>query len=161
MENDVKLLRSALRSENISYIPNFATIMQALKLSNDDMSSETVHIPTRFFKFLISLILLSQGFDEDAYRKANPDIDQAIRSGKIESAWVHFVFTGYFEHRDTEQYEIDETWYKKRYVDIAIAVRKGQLKAKDHYVQTGRHEGRAASAADERLKSIWAAALTR
>lgn len=38
-------------------------------------------------------------FDEDAYRTANPDVDAAVRSGLIASAWEHFCSFGLREGR--------------------------------------------------------------
>lgn len=38
---------------------------------------------------------------------------------------------------------VDERWYLKRYPDVAVAIRKGQVKsASQHYFQAGIYEGR-------------------
>jgi hypothetical protein len=161
MESDLKVLRQFLRGEICCYIPDASDLLSGLKLTKADLKGNTVTIPTSLFKFLLSTLLVAENFDEAAYLAANSDVAEAVRKGQIESGWVHYVTTGYFEGRSPGAYKIDVSWYRKRYPDVARAERRGQLHVADHYARVGRAESRAASAGDERYQAIFKAALRR
>ncbi len=124
------------------------------------VSHDTVTIPTKLFKFLLSAMLAEMRFDEAAYREKNPDVAAAERNGEIKSLHEHFVGTGWFEGRSAGDYKIDEAWYLTTYRDLAVALRRGLISdLKKHFTETGRFEGRAASADQEKWRAKWDDAL--
>ena len=155
MQCDLKIIKEFLRGSETCYLPAFAEVLSVLNMTSFDLERDRVEIPTRFFKFLISVQLVAQPFDEEAYLTENPDVAEAIRRCKVESGWSHYVTNGYFEGRSPGGYTIEESWYRRKYPDVGFAERRGELKASEHFANTGRHEGRAASEQDEKFKAIW------
>jgi len=92
---------------------------------------------------LISQLLQGVEVDEEWYCKTYPDVAQAIASGVIESAQVHFVFNGYFEGRLPFEMKVDDAWYAQTYPDIGEAIRAGTIpSATEHFQEFGYGEGR-------------------
>ncbi len=84
-------------------------------------------------------------FDEQFYRKQNPDVDAAIKAGFLNSGKEHFVKYGQFEGRDPHLL-FDQDFYLATNKDVAAAVSKGQITAWQHYQDYGWREGRDPSA---------------
>jgi len=64
-------------------------------------------------------------------QKSAPDMAQVTRTDLADL--LELAFDGL----------VDERWYLKRYPDVAVAIRKGQVKsATQHYFQAGVYEGR-------------------
>ncbi len=146
--------------ENEVYMPDFEDIRKSARLSGDALNQDTVTIPTKLFKFLLSIQVERIPFDEAAYRRTNSDLAAAERSGDIESLHHHFVGTGWFEGRSPGEYQIDEAWYAMNYRDLAIALRRGMIKdLKQHFNESGRGEGRVGSAEQSKWKERWESVL--
>lgn len=148
--------------ENDVYMPEFEDIKKLAGLPDDALNHDAVTIPTKLFKFLLSVIVEGIAFDETAYRKSNPDLAAAEQNGDINSLHQHFVGTGWFEGRSPGEYQIDEAWYAMNYRDVAIALRRGLIKdLKQHFNETGRGEGRVGSAEQSKWKERWESVLAK
>lgn len=158
MDKEIKLLKSAATTGGY-YVPDVTELSTAIGVAPAQLNEPQVTIPSELFKLLLRGWLVHQFFDEAAYRKVNPDVDAAIKSGEVKSGRAHYVSTGYFEGRSRGAYSIDANWYRRTYPDVAMAERKGQTTLADHYANTGRLEGRAASEPQARMMEIWRHAL--
>jgi hypothetical protein len=88
-------------------------------------------------------VLANVEFDEGFYRKSNPDVNEKIVQGELESGQDHYVHAGYFEDRLPRPVKVDESWYAREYPDVADAIRKGIfLSAAHHFGKEGFKEGR-------------------
>ncbi|WP_146287318.1 hypothetical protein [Gemmobacter aquaticus] len=100
-------------------------------------------MPYEEFENLLRRLLHAIEIDEEWYRRAYPDVDQAIRDGAVKSARDHFLNSGYFEGRLPSEVKVDEAWYLATYPDIAEAVRAGSVpSARQHFLSFGYAEGR-------------------
>lgn len=119
-------------------------------------SSAHVTISKTLFRFLISEYLKSLPFDEKAYLETNPDVDAAVHRGELKSGEEHFLYTGFFEGRETGSTEFDEKWYLKNNPDVVASVRRGDwTTGKEHWLAMGRAELRAPSRALVPLYDTW------
>ena len=144
------------------YIPRYAELKAQIGLNDAELNGPTVSIPAAVFKMLMADLVRRQDFDEMGYKAANPDVVEAVKSGKILSAHEHYVHHGYFEGRLPGQPTIDEAWYLRTNPDVNAAVRKGTVKsASAHYSATGHMEGRAPSAAGALAKGAWDTAMNK
>lgn len=138
------------------YVPSFSHLVSELGLPADALSRETVTIPTKLFRFLLSAQVRRLPFNASAYGKTNPDVAKAHEDGAIDSVHEHFVGTGWFENRHPGWYFVDERWYGTFYRDLALAQRAGKIKdLSRHYYLTGRAEGRVGSARQLASKEQW------
>lgn len=79
-------------------------------------------------------------FDENFYLTAYPDVADAVRRGKVQSACAHYQTFGRFEGR---QPTFNESSYLLKNPDVADAVRRGQVRSGyDHWRRFGRYENR-------------------
>ena len=126
----------------MKYLPPFEVVKQHLDISN--VKGE-VRVSASYEDFLKILKLMISGLeiDETWYREKYEDIDQAVRSGGIESPKRHFVDDGYFEGRLPYRIVIDSDWYLSEYPDVAESVHRGDFSsAEQHFWQEGYREGR-------------------
>jgi hypothetical protein len=80
---------------------------------------------------------------EEWYLEEYPDIAQAIREGKVESAKQHFIDDGFFEGRRPFPMDVDERWYLQQYPDVAESIRTGVVgSGQQHFAEDGYREGR-------------------
>jgi hypothetical protein len=79
--------------------PAFDTVAKALGV---DARSKVIpaQVSWRAVTQMLQLYLAHYPVDEDWYRREYPDVDLAIRSGKMPSARAHFVQHGFFEGRE-------------------------------------------------------------
>ena len=95
-------------------------------------------------------------FDERRYLDRNPDVASAMRAGEFDSAFGHLSTHGYFEHRPTFEFRVDEAWYRKTYPDIDEAISKRTFaSAAEHFRDYGYYEGRAPNAEVEAEAAYW------
>ena len=143
------------------YFPEFAYILEKCGVSRDDLKSGAVSIPASFFKELLTIAVSRQYFDEQAYLKDNPDVEQAFKAQKIKDAHEHYFNNGWFEGRNPGTYHVDQDWYAKFYKDIGRAQKGGRIESMfQHFKSTGRREGRAGSFKQLQWKQLWDRALT-
>lgn len=156
MKKELEEVKKAMSSEGGAYLPDFADIALASGFKPASLAdNEKVSISPRLMKFLMLGWLINQHFDEEAYLKANRDVAEAIQNGKIESGWTHYLTTGYFEGRSPGTRYVDLKFYRRAYPDVALAERKGQTTAAEHYAVAGRAEGRSPSAAHAVMAKMW------
>jgi hypothetical protein len=142
------------------YVPSFAYVSTHASLPANALKNETITIPTKLFKFLMSAWLHREAFNENEYRAANPDVDAAVGLGELKSAKLHYVTNGYFEGRTPGRYIVDENWYRSKYPDIGLGERKGLVaNPTTHYNLTGRFEGRVGNDRQLCIKRLWDEAL--
>jgi hypothetical protein len=126
----------------MSYIAPFSVIKQSF----DFKSTKAGLMATATYEDLVKMIqkfLCSVDFDEAWYLETYPDIADAVRDGRVESARQHFIENGYFEGRLPAPPRIDEKWYLENYPDVAVAVESGVVvSAERHFQDTGYFEGR-------------------
>jgi len=95
---------------------------------------------------LIGLAAAGWAFDRDFYLERNPDLRQAATAGRLADPRAHFVNEGYFERRPASRKlasPVDESWYLREYADVSDGIKAGTVdSATQHYVTTGRKEGR-------------------
>lgn len=124
------------------YVPPFSSLNENLVFSSDE-GTPSVKMTYEDFEKLLRKLLHAVEIDEEWYRSAYPDVDQAIREGVVKTAREHFVTSGYFEGRLPCEVEVDEDWYFKAYPDIAEAAKAGEVSsAKQHFLSFGYAEGR-------------------
>lgn len=159
MSQDLTLLKKSATSEVGYFLPPFETIAATLKLPDGKLPEKDVTIPVDLLRLLLRGWLVNQKFDEAAYRKANPDVDQAITDGALQDGWSHYVENGYFEGRSPGVYHVDPKFYRRTYPDVALAERRGQLTVQEHFTRTGLAEGRVGSETHARMVQLWKEAL--
>ena len=100
-------------------LPAFSHLLREgyAKLNED---SSAVEVKRWLLAGLLRPMLLSVNFDEEYYRKANPDLAEAERSGTIASLHEHYLEFGYFEHRLPCFVEVDITFYAHAYPDMEL-----------------------------------------
>lgn len=108
-----------------------------------DKTQKTVTLPAAIFDDMVKAI--SGHLVEDSwYLGRYPDVDGAIKKGRLKSATDHFCGSGLYEGRVPYAIEIDEADYLKQHRDVAQAIDAGTfISAADHFYQTGFAEGRA------------------
>jgi hypothetical protein len=80
------------------------------------------------------------GFDEDFYLEAYPDVEAAIRQGRVRSACEHYTRNGRYEGRFPR---FNEASYLANNPDVARAVRERKYRTGyDHWRKFGRYENR-------------------
>jgi hypothetical protein len=93
---------------------------------------------------LIRQLLDIWPFDESWYLATYPDVSQAVRDGKFQSARQHYLNFGYFESRLPCAPEVDDVWYLQQYRDVAQGIATGEFRdPTQHYIEFGYREGRA------------------
>ena len=129
------------------YVPPYDAVLNSIGTSREEVESTSeVRVPAQLFRFLMQIAAAHSDFNEDGYLKANPDVAEALGSGAIESARLHYVGFGYFEGRTGATPEVDERWYLKAYPDVGSAVQSGQISsAAEHFKVSGAGEGRSPS----------------
>ena len=143
------------------FVPPAVSLLNALKIDQTIFEKGgRVEIPSGLLKLLLQIALAAADFDEDGYLKENPDVANALGSGEIESAHVHFIGFGYFEGRQGAGPEVDEHWYMQKYPDVATAVREGRIRsARHHFHMIGAAEGRSPNRDQEDNAAQWKKAL--
>jgi hypothetical protein len=126
------------------YVPPYDAVLNTVGLSRAEMENAAdVTIPAPLFRFLMQLAVAHSDFNEAGYLQANPDVAEALRSGSIESARLHYVGFGYFEGRRGATPDVDENWYLQTYPDVGSAVKTGRIaSASEHFSVVGASEGR-------------------
>ncbi|MEI6798761.1 MAG: hypothetical protein WCO04_06035 [Pseudomonadota bacterium] len=82
-------------------------------------------------------------FDEDYYRKRNPDIQDAELRGEITDLHSHYLNFGFFENRLPCLVEVDGFFYARAYPDVAVALLEGRTPScQTHFETSGFAEGR-------------------
>lgn len=80
------------------------------------------------------------GFDEKFYLEAYPDVEAAVRQGRVKSGCEHFTRNGRYEGRFPR---FNEASYLANNPDVAQAVRERRFKnGYDHWRTYGRYENR-------------------
>lgn len=142
------------------YVPSYESLLRALE--TDKVTVEKagkVTVPLPLFKLLLQIAIGTSDFDEDDYLANNPDVDLALRSGRIEGAYQHYLGFGYFEGRRGGVF-FDDDWYLKNYTDVYRAVKASRVKsASDHYYSSSAAEGRSPNEAQEDSARQWKEAL--
>jgi hypothetical protein len=68
------------------YVPPFDSLLRALGTTKEGVETSTeIAIPTGLLKLLLQLAVAHSDFDEEEYLRANPDVNQAVRRGDVES----------------------------------------------------------------------------
>jgi hypothetical protein len=81
-------------------------------------------------------------FDESWYLATYADVNAAVGSGALASAWQHFQLAGAHEGRSPSRF-FDEGWYRAHNPDVVAAITAGTLDSGFvHFVASGAHEGR-------------------
>jgi len=102
-----------------------------------------VELPEPKFMAVLRLLLERVEVDEAWYRETYPDVDVAIRAGKLKSSHDHYIRAGYFENRLPRPIKVDERWYLEEYPDVAAAIERGAFaSASQHFESDGFREGR-------------------
>ena len=92
---------------------------------------------------ILKRMLHAVEIDEEWYRTAYPDVDEAIKAGSYKTAKQHFIENGYFEGRMPFALQIDEDWYLGTYPDVRSGVEDGSIgSAREHFFAHGYIEGR-------------------
>jgi hypothetical protein len=123
-------------------LPAFSHLLREgyAKLNED---SSAVEVKRWLLAGLLRPMLLSVNFDEEYYRKANPDLAEAERSGTIASLHEHYLEFGYFEHRLPCFVEVDITFYAHAYPDMKLDLSESSARlAQNHFERHGFKEGR-------------------
>jgi len=143
------------------YVPPYDAVLQSIGTSRRDLDGAAeVSIPLEFFRFLMQIAVAHSDFNEEGYLAANPDVADALKSGAIESARLHYIGFGFFEGRTGATPEVDERWYLKTYPDVGSAVKSGQINsAKEHFAVVGASEGRSPSIRYAQDAEQWKKAL--
>jgi len=150
-------------SDSHTYVPPFKLIEEALRIRKEDLDTGgNISIPTPVFKELMAYYVKNGYFDERWYVETNPDVDNAIKNGKITDGLEHFVSAGYYEGRSPGLCYVDREWYEQHYRDVALATRKGRvIDSAEHFHHTGYNEGRAPSADQLSAAEKWSKLLSR
>jgi hypothetical protein len=101
-----------------------------------------VEVVEAHLRNLLDAALKDVVVDENWYREAYPDVDEAIRDGIIVSARAHYLTAGYFEDRLPHPMVVDEEWYLDQHPDVKSAVSRGYFSAQQHFEVSGYREGR-------------------
>ena len=80
------------------------------------------------------------GFDEQFYLEAYPDVEAAIRQGRVRNACQHYQQNGRYEGRFPR---FNEASYLANNPDVAQAIRERRYRSGyDHWRRFGRYENR-------------------
>ena len=143
------------------YVPTFGVVLSNLGIDHQEFArAESVRIPVSLLRFLLQLALLNSDFAEASYLAENPDVANAVQTGKIEDPRLHYLGNGYFEGRTGGIPPLDEQWYLQAYKDVANAIVGGQVaSAAEHFRSVGAGELRAPSAKYEPDTVEWGRAF--
>ncbi len=130
------------------YVPPYECLLQSLRTNREIVETlDEITIPVRLLKLLLQLAVAHSDFDEDCYLGANPDVQEAVRLGDVESGRMHYIGYGYFEGRREGTIRFDEESYIRDNPDVAAGIKEGRIKsAKNHFFTIGAAEGRSPSA---------------
>lgn len=130
------------------YVPPFECILRNLGTNKEDFTcTKEIVIPVTLLKLLLQLAVAHCTFDEHGYLESNPDVQEAVRRGDVESGYMHYIGFGYFEGRRGGAFKVDEQSYMRENPDVAVAIKAGLVKtAEDHFYAIGAIEGRSPSA---------------
>jgi hypothetical protein len=130
------------------YIPHYDAILHAIGTSREELNGKTeVEIPISLFKFLLQLAVVNGEFNSIGYLAANRDIQDAVKRGQVPDPKLHYVSFGFFEGRRGATPAVDESWYRRTYTDIAVAVRNRDIgSGAEHFDTIGAEEFRAPAA---------------
>jgi hypothetical protein len=102
--------------------------------------------PVNTFGNVVNGINLERIFDEGYYLATNPDVAAAVKAGRVESGYQHFLVAGLAEGRAPFQF-YDEAFYLGQNADVAAVVGSGALTSGlQHFLSFGHEEGRDPSA---------------
>ncbi len=88
-------------------------------------------------------ILMRVQFDEEYYRRTNPDLARAEATGLIGNLHEHYLDFGYFEDRLPCEVEVDAAFYTREYPDVGAGILERTVKsAQWHFESFGFREGR-------------------
>jgi len=161
MNSELHEVKAAVASDSGTYVPDFAQIAEAVGISPGTLDyNKVAQVPMQLFKLLLTGWLIHQKFDETTYLQDNADVAQAVRDGKVESGWSHYLSTGYYEGRKPGNYFVDPKFYRRTYLDVALAERKGLTTASAHYNAVGRAEQRDPCEAHAVMARLWRQSLT-
>lgn len=143
------------------YVPPYDAVLHSAGTSREEVQNASeVTIPMGLFKFLMQLAVANGDFNEAGYLAANPDVADAVESGEIDSARLHYIGYGYFEGRLGATPDVDERWYLRANPDVGAAVRAGKLSsAREHFTLAGAGEWRSPSPRYEGDAAQWKRAL--
>ena len=143
------------------YVPPYDAVLKSIGTSRRELEGAAeVTIPQPLFRFLMQIAVAHADFNEEGYLSANPDVAEALKSGEIDSARLHYVGFGFFEGRSGATPDVDERWYLKTYPDVGSAVRSGQIaSAAEHFAVVGASEGRSPSIRYAQDAEQWKKAL--
>ena len=77
----------------------FKQLAQILSMHGFDEGHTTLTINRDGLHQIINILLADEPFEEGSYLDANPDVRQAIESGKVTSGKEHYRVFGYYEGR--------------------------------------------------------------
>lgn len=142
------------------YVIPFNTLKQRLNIvKKEPDENEIVEIPYGVLKLIMQLALAGAEFDEASYLDANPDVVNAVATGEVTSARMHFVGYGYFEGRSGVP-KVDERWYLANYPDVAAALSAKRIRsASEHFYAVGAAEGRSPNGRMEQTARQWKKAM--
>ena len=109
--------------QTCNYVIPFQALLPQVGVG-DQLKNDTILFTKDQLLALIRNLLSSVPFDEVWYKKAYPDVAQAIETGEIKSAKEHFITDGYFEGRWPGPIKVDEKYYTSTYPDVAERHRK-------------------------------------
>jgi hypothetical protein len=78
--------------------PDFDAIIRGIGLDPGSKAFPAT-VPWRALTDVIRIFVRRYPFDEEWYRAAYPDVDEAVRNGLVASGFEHFVEHGFFERR--------------------------------------------------------------
>jgi hypothetical protein len=127
------------------YVPHYDAILHGIGTTRDELDGRAeIEIPLSLFKFLLKIALTHGEFNLPGYLAANRDVQDAAKNGQVPDPNMHYVNFGYFEGRRGAAPAVDESWYRRRYSDIAAAVRRGEISSgSEHFATIGAEEFRA------------------
>ena len=145
------------------YIPHYDAILHAVGTSREDLTRQTeITIPLSLFKHLLQIALVHGDFNLAGYLAENRDVQEAAKKGLVPDPKMHYVGFGFFEGRRGATPAVDESWYRRTYSDIAVAIRKGEIPSgSDHFNIKGAEEFRAPTAAHVDDANEWKKACSR
>jgi hypothetical protein len=142
------------------YVPHYDAILHGIGTSREAMGANTeITIPVSLFKFLMKIAVSQAEINLPGYLGVNRDVQDAAKKGQVPDPAAHYVNFGFFEGRRGATPAVDEAWYRRNYVDIAAAVRRGDISSGgEHFNMMGAEEFRAPSATYLEDATAWAAA---
>jgi hypothetical protein len=131
------------------YVPHYDAILHSIGTTREALEASTeVKIPVSLFKFLLRITVTHGEFNLPGYLGANHDIQEAVKKGQVPDPGSHYANFGFFEGRRGATPPVDESWYRRNYLDIAAAVRRGDISSgAEHFNMMGAEEFRAPSPA--------------